>query len=1110
MGGLAGAAGTGSPLGNPPGANGLAGTAGSTGGTGTLGLAAGPASAGGSSTPTVLGLTGTDTTPPMATLNAPNVTGNNAALLNPYTFTVAYSDPVLVSGASLSGTVVQVQPPGGGALINATAVSTMSSGVQDGMGDALTETVTYQFTPPGGDWSSAPNGTYTVSLSASPPTDLAGNAVAVGPLGAFTVTLGPKAASLALSGPSGATAGKGFLLTVQANDALGNPTNNFNGIVSFTTTDPHGSVPPPMMVTGGFGIFLATLNTVTPGAPGWTITATSGTFTSTSAPITVTPGPAVKLSFAAQPVNTPTGVALPGVTVQVLDAAGNVITGDNTDAVTLGVASGPPGAPGFTAGSTTTVNVHNGVATFSNLTLVAPGTYTLSALVPSLYTGPASSAFTVAPLQVVPGSFAGSPSGFSLQFNAPFLVNSTTPVLFGQGFAAGAPVPSVTLTGPSGPVEGSLVLDTASNRITFVETDTASVVNNGGSPVLPDGTYTVDVRSSGATGFQALGSGGGYLDGHGTGVPGSGDFTATFTVSAAADDVVWLPATADGPGQPLEAPGNNQIGGGYPVNLNTASFSAPVTDVQATLSYNPALLTVTPTSTTTFTVTVPTVGTAQVHYHGVGLNGTQVALGVLTATVPSGTAATPVPYKAKDLLHLSGVTINGSASNVATGDALHLVAYVGDADGNGNYSSSDAVLLTRVALQTDSGFPAYPLVDPVIVGDTDGSGFIPADAALQINEAGVGFATATLPNPPIPGSVVFQAIPNNVDPTLSLEVSDQRSEVSSPRIMAVAVNIDDAHPEGSTGLIEGHLALTYDPSRYTVSAADVHPGSVLAGGNWTILPSIDQATGELAVALSSNTPIRAAIGGSLVTIDFHPVTADSGTARFQLVAWASPNGQYIRTELQDAQGAFTLTPAPTNAPAGGSVATVLLSPVPVASVVNHPLIASATAPERETQDGEPPVRDVPPTPTVTMTLDALAQESQAGVIGPVAEPLHSLAPGPVRATIPWTPFSPLLGWVFQIAPWAGPSAPSGMELAAGPPSADPLFRALGGGIRANSEALASMTRPGAPGPVEQVLADLHWLLPSFLDNQKAAEMTGDLDRYFAALSEDAYQASDED
>jgi hypothetical protein len=84
-----------------------------------------------------------------------------------------------------------------------------------------------------------------------------------------------------------------------------------------------------------------------------------------------------------------------------------------------------------------------------------------------------------------------------------------------------------------------------------------------------------------------------------------------------------------------------------------------------------------------------------------------------------------------------------------------MVAYVGDASGDGAYSSDDALRITRVLLQADTGFAAYPRTDPVIVADTDGSGFIPADAALEVNEAGVGVPAANLPVPPIPAGVVF-------------------------------------------------------------------------------------------------------------------------------------------------------------------------------------------------------------------------------------------------------------------------------------------------------------------------------------------------------------------
>jgi autotransporter-associated beta strand protein len=744
------------------------------------------------------------------------------------------------------------------------------------------------------------------------------------------------ASSFLITAPSTTTAGSNFIFTVQALDASNNPTAAFNGTITFSTTDPQGVVPAPISLANGFGFYLGDLKTVS-GGP-WTISVTgaAGTISGTSAAITVTPGTPAKLGFGTQPVNTPTGVTLPAVTVQILDSFGNVVTSDNSDAVTVGIASGPPGAPGFLAGSTTTATVHNGVATFSNLTLVKPGTYTLSEVVPATLIGPNSTSFTVAPLQV---TSVDPDDGFTLTFNAPFLVNSMTPALYGSGFGASAPVPSVTLTqiedasgNPITPVqvEGSVVLNTSTNSLTFLATNTASQVNNG-TPILPDGTYRIDVLSSGATGFQAKNSGGGFLDGLGSGAAGSGDYTTTFTVTAggAHADILWLPDTADGPLQPLEAPGANQAGGGYPLYIN-ADDATGVTDVQVTMSYNPALLTVSSTSASinggTFTVTA-SAGSAVLHWHGpalVATAGTPLAVGFLTATVPNGTAANPI-YRSKDLLHLSSPSINGGTVPVTTSDALHLVAYVGDANGDGTYSSADAVLTTRVALQTDSGFTAYPLVDPVIVADTDGSGFIPADAALQENEAGVGFTTANLANPPVPAGAVVTPISNSVDPALGLP---NTLTVSPGGVVSVPVNLDDAHPAGSTGLVEAHLALTYNPGLFTVSAADVHLGSLLAGGGWSLTPTIDPATGQIAIALSSSTPIASAVGGSLVTIDFHLAEGVRGEgsgvsghnsyltpdpwplAPIRLVASVNINGQMTATELEDAQGTFVLTPTP--------------------------------------------------------------------------------------------------------------------------------------------------------------------------------------------------------
>ncbi|HWE39804.1 MAG TPA: choice-of-anchor Q domain-containing protein, partial [Isosphaeraceae bacterium] len=130
-----------------------------------------------------------DTAGPTVTLQAPGVTSSNAATSNPYTFTLTFTDHVAVAAATLVGATVQVIPPGGGPPINATVVKTTALGASDPLGDAATITVTYQITPPGGSWSTADDGTYTITLGGTPVTDLAGNAVAQGNVGTFTVNV---------------------------------------------------------------------------------------------------------------------------------------------------------------------------------------------------------------------------------------------------------------------------------------------------------------------------------------------------------------------------------------------------------------------------------------------------------------------------------------------------------------------------------------------------------------------------------------------------------------------------------------------------------------------------------------------------------------------------------------------------------------------------------------------------------------------------------------------------------------------------------------------------------------------------------------------------------
>ena len=113
----------------------------------------------------------------------------------------------------------------------------------------------------------------------------------------------------------------------------------------------------------------------------WTYTVTavfnSWTASASSSAVTVA-ATATHLAFNVQPSNTVSGVAIsPSVTVRVLDASNNVVTGDNATKVTLAIGTNPGGG---TLSGTLERTAASGVATFSGLSIDKAGTgYTLAA-----------------------------------------------------------------------------------------------------------------------------------------------------------------------------------------------------------------------------------------------------------------------------------------------------------------------------------------------------------------------------------------------------------------------------------------------------------------------------------------------------------------------------------------------------------------------------------------------------------------------------------------------------------------------------------------------------------------------------------------------------------
>ena len=112
--------------------------------------------------------------------------------------------------------------------------------------------------------------------------------------------------------------------------------------------------------------------------------------------------------FGQLPINTAAGAVLaPAVPVKIEDLFGNLITTDNSDQVTVAVATGPGG---FAGGTTATVTASGGIALFSNLVLDTAGSYTLSESATSGLSGPVSGSFTITAAAVNQLAFAVQPA----------------------------------------------------------------------------------------------------------------------------------------------------------------------------------------------------------------------------------------------------------------------------------------------------------------------------------------------------------------------------------------------------------------------------------------------------------------------------------------------------------------------------------------------------------------------------------------------------------------------------------------------------------------------------------------------------------------------------
>jgi hypothetical protein len=305
-------------------------------------------------------------------------------------------------------------------------------------------------------------------------------------------------------------------------------------------------------------------------------------------------------------------------------------------------------------------------------------------------------------------------TGVRLVFNLPFDPRRLN--LYGSQAGLEGPADLTLVGATTGAVRGSLVLDADNQAFTFVKT---------GGVLVPD-TYTLTVASRWDSVVDVYGR---PIDGNGLGVTGD-DYRLTFAVTARDTPILSIGEFARGPGQTVNLPATDQAAG-IPIRiLNGASVS----EVAFTLRYNPTLLTVQDVSlrsqagVLTLKSIDQSAGLVRVHVANLtGLRGDSSVLLTLQAQVPAN-----APYRGQHVLDLDELVFNGGTLGGRADDGLHVVAYPGDTNGDGVYTSLDPQLIQRVILRVDTGFSAYPLTDPAVLADINGNGRLDSSDALLV------------------------------------------------------------------------------------------------------------------------------------------------------------------------------------------------------------------------------------------------------------------------------------------------------------------------------------------------------------------------------------------
>jgi Ca2+-binding RTX toxin-like protein len=264
----------------------------------------------------------------------------------------------------------------------------------------------------------------------------------------------------------------------------------------------------------------------------------------------------------------------------------------------------------------------------------------------------------------------------------------------------------------SGEIRGSTIWNEVDRTLTFIPT---------GAP-LKDDSYTLSL-SSRSDGFVY--TDGNSIDGDNDNAPG-GDLNYNFSI-----------ANGDRPRLSLKdivAAPNTQTA--IPIAIDRLDG---IQTIDFTADYNPDLLGITGVSVDANRWTIsqqqidPIGGSIALSLTAkTNLTGSDTLLSL------QGTIDSNAPYLATDIIELSNITANNGSIGILGDLSLQQVLLAGDVTGNRDFNSLDASLVARTVTGIDSGFTAFPTIDPNLTGDINLDGTLSDADVLTIGKNAVG------------------------------------------------------------------------------------------------------------------------------------------------------------------------------------------------------------------------------------------------------------------------------------------------------------------------------------------------------------------------------------